>query len=168
MPPPVGMGLGDAPPSAPRVLPKGFAFRQKWSHNLGTLAGGILFLVSSLVFVGFVNARSWGALAPLFFMLLSAAMFIHGRRSAVAVLNAFRYGVAAEGKVDSLQLDTTQSINQKHPWVMTYHFPVGGSLVEGKLTSYNSTLGKRSVGQPLWVLYLESDPTQSTIYPPLK
>ena len=127
-----------------------------------------MFLIASLFFAAFVNVRSFGALAPLLFMIVGAVLFRQGRRTATGVLNAFRRGVAVEGKVASVRLDETQSINQRHPWVFTYQFPVGNELVEGSLTSFNSTLATRSRGQPLWVLYVPDDPGQNTIYPPLR
>ena len=168
MPAPIGMELGERPPSPPRVLPKGFEFRQKWSRNVATLAGIGLVLIASLFFVAALKARSFAALAPLLFILGGASLFRHGWQTACGVLKAFRKGVAVEGKVVEVRLDKTQSVNQRHPWVMTYQFPVGNELIEGSITSFNSTLGTRGGGQPLWVLYVPDDPTQNTIYPPIR
>jgi len=168
MPAPVGMELGEPPPPPPRVLPKGFEFRQKWSRNVGTLAGCGLILIASLFFVAALKARSFAAMVPLLFMLAGVSLFWHGWRTACGILKAYRKGVVVEGEVVEVRLDKTQSINQRHPWVMTYHFPVGNELVEGSITSFNSVLGTRGGGQPLWVLYVPDDPTQNTIYPPIR
>lgn len=161
------MELGEAPPAAPRTLPKGFAFRQKWSQNMGTVIGGAMFLVALIIFSAFLSVKSFGALVAVPLLLVGGIVFWKGWRSGCGVLKAFRSGVAVEGRVASVRLDETQSINQRHPWVMTYHFAVGESLMEGSLTSFNSTLGTRSSGQSLWVLYAADDPAQNTIYPPV-
>ena len=34
--------------------------------------------------------------------------------------------------------------------------------------SFDSTLGCRARGQPVWVLHVPRDPTQDTLYPPIK
>ena len=150
-------------------MPKGFAFRQKWSRNLSTLGGAGLFLIAALFAVAFFKARSYGPLAATVpFLLAGGTIFWHGWRSATGVLNAYRSGVAVRGKVASVRLDTTQSINKRHPWELTYHFQAGEALVEGSITSFNSTLGTRSSGQALWVLYVADDPSQNTIYPSVR
>jgi hypothetical protein len=95
-------------------------------------------------------------------------MFRHGWKHATAILRAFREGTAVAGTIASVSLDRTQSINQVHPWKMIYHFTVDGHRHEGTVTSFDSTLGSRAGGQPIWVLYVPADPAQNTLYPPLK
>jgi Protein of unknown function (DUF3592) len=168
MPAPIGMGLGEPPPPPVRVLPKRFEFQQRWSRNVATLAGLGMLFIASLFFLAALKARSFAALVPLFFMLIGASLFRMGWRTASGILRAFRKGVAVEGKVVEVRLDKTQSVNERHPWVMTYQFPVGEELVEGSITSFSSVLATRGGGQPLWVLYVPDDPTQNTIFPPLR
>lgn len=168
MPAPLGMELGEPPPAAPRTLPKGFEFREKWSHNILALVGGIFFLIGTLLFLVLIIVIPVGALLPFLFMAGGIFMMRIGRKKANGVLNSFRQGVAVEGKVSGVQLDTSQTLNGRHPWVMTYLFPVGNETVEGSLTSFSSTIESRSKGQPLWVLYMQEDPAQNTIYPPIR
>lgn len=168
MPAPAGMELGEPPPAVPRALPKGFEFRQKWSHNVVALVGGIFFLIGTLLFIVMIFLIPLGALLPFLFMVGGAFMMRMGRKKANSVLNAFRQGVAVEGSVSDVRLDTSQSINGRNPWVMNYLFPVDDALVEGSLTSFSTALVTRSKGQPLWVLYVKDDPAQNTIYPPIR
>lgn len=168
MPAPPGMDPGEAPPAAPRSLPKGFEFRQLWSQNVWALVGGIFFLIGMFIFLVFIFVLPMWALIPLLFIVGGAIMMHMGRKKAHGVLNAFRHGVTVQGSVSSVNLNTSQSINGRHPWVMTYLFPVGNEMLEGTLSSFSSALEDRARGQPLWVLYVENDPDQNTVYPPIR
>jgi hypothetical protein len=149
-------------------LPKGFAFRQKWSRNILSLVGGVFFVIGGILTFALLFLGGWPALFPLLFALGGYAMMRSGRRSAAATLNAFTRGTAVKGKVVSVTMDYSQSINGQHPWKLVYHFPVGGEWQEGIAVSWDSTVTMRAAGQPLWVLYLPEDPEQNTLYPPLK
>ena len=169
MPPRPGEGLGEPPPPVPRPLPKGFAFRQKWSSNVLALVGLIFFLVGSLLTVAFlIIGLLVGILLPLLFVIGGLVMLRIGRRAAARTLTAFVRGTAVEGKVFSVLQDHSQTVNGQHPWKLTYHFPVNGQVHEGSLVSFDSTVTLRAPGQPLWILYLPNDPEQNTAYPPLK
>jgi hypothetical protein len=168
MPPPPGSDPGPEPPDTPRKLPKGFAFRTLWSRNLLVIIGGVFFGGGALMSSLMLMAKTWAVLFPAFFVVGGFFMFLHGRKVAKGILRAFRHGKAVAGKVYQVSLDTTQSINERHPWRLVYHFPVDGQNHEGVLTSYDSTVGTRGSGQPVWVLYVEDDLDQNTLYPPLR
>lgn len=168
MPPPPGMELGPQPPPAPRALPKGFAFRQRFSQNIATILGGVLFVIGTPMTLGVLAQRPWAAAFPALLMVGGFFSLRHGLKSAESVLRAFREGVAVEGKIASVMIDTSQSINEKHPWKLTYHFVADGFENEGVLVSWDSTINNRARGQPLWVLYVEDDPSQNTVYPPFR
>jgi hypothetical protein len=101
-------------------------------------------------------------------MLGGFSMLRYGWKSASATLRAFQQGTATKGKIAGINIDTTQSINNQHPWKLIYHFTAGGQQHEGVLISWDSTIASRRTGQPLWVLYVEDDPSQCTLYPPVK
>ena len=168
MPRPPGMDLGPAPPDAPRTLPMGFEFRQKWSRNVGVLVGLGFMFIGGFMLAVLIKVKTWAAVVPGMFFLIGFFLFRYGKKIGVNTVRAFRHGIATEGKVASINLDTTQSVNGRHPWRLVYHFTADGEEREGILTSFDSTLAGRSTGQPLWVLYLRDDPEQCTIYPPLK
>lgn len=168
MPPPPGMELGPPPPPAPRALPKGFAFRQRFSQNIATILGGVLFVIGTPMTLGVLAQKPWAAAFPALLMVGGFFSLRYGLKSAESVLRAFRKGVAVEGRIASVTIDTSQSINEKHPWKLVYHFEADGFENEGVLVSWDSTINNRSRGQPLWVLYVEIDPSQNTIYPPFR
>lgn len=163
-----GQELGEPPPPAPREFPKGFAFRTRWSGNIATLVGGAFFLLGAFFVLAFLMAKSFAALFPLLFVVGGYFMFRHGWHHASRVLGAYRHGTAARGEVFSCSMDRTQHVNGNHPFKLVWHFTVEGHHYEGSLTSFDSTLGSRGRGQPLWVLYYPGDPGQNTIYPPVR
>jgi hypothetical protein len=167
MPPLPGMELGPPPPATPRTFPKHYVFRVRWAQNFMALIGAGFTVVGTLLFLPLAINMMWAAALPLLFMIGGFSMFWHGWKTASGRLRAFRHGLAVEGKIASVGKDTSQSVNGRHPWRLVYHFPVGEQMHEAVITSFNSTIGQRSTGQPLWVLYIESDPTQNALYPPL-
>jgi hypothetical protein len=168
MPPLPGHELGEPPPPVPRKLPNGFAFRTRWTSNIATLVGGGFLAVGLLFLIAFIKAKTWAVVIPIFFMTGGFFVFLHGWRHASSVLRAFRKGVAVRGEVFECKVDRTQSMNGEHPFKLTWHFAVGNRQFEGTLTSFDSTLGSRARGQPVWVLYVADDPEQNTLYPPVK
>jgi hypothetical protein len=163
-----GQELGEEPPPAPRRLPKGFAFRTRFSSNFAVIAGTAFLFVGSLIFAGLLKAKTFAALVPLFFMVGGFFLFRHGWMYASKILRAFRKGVAVRGEVYECRIDKTQSLNGENPYKLTWHFTVEGRQYEGSLTSFDSTLGSRGRGQSVWVLYVRRDPEQNTLYPPVR
>ncbi len=169
MPPLPGHELGDPPPPVPRELPRGFALRTLLTGNFAVLIGGVLGAFTSLITYACVKQRVWAAVAFMgLFALGGWSVFWKGLRGALSTLRAFRRGVAVEGVVYECRTDRAMTVNGEHPLKLTWHFTVDGRTYEGSLTSLDSTLGRRAAGQPLWILYVAKDPTQNTLYPPVR
>jgi hypothetical protein len=165
---PAGMALGEPPPVAPRKLPKGYATRVRWTRSLEALLGGVFTLFGLMMIVPMLASRMWlPSLFPAFFLIGGLSIFVRGWQRASGVLRAFRYGVAAKGEVRNVQKDTTQTMNGHHPWRLTYTFSVANQILDGEVISFADSVGQRSRGQPLWVLYDEGDPTVNTVFPPM-
>ena len=167
LPRPPGMELGPPPPPTPRKLPKGFIVRS-FFMNLATILGLAFTFMGSLMVVPMVMQKMWQAVFPGFFLLGGLSLLWHAFKLAVSTVRSFRHGVAVEGKIASVSKDTTQTMNGQHPWKLVWHFEHEGQQIEGSHISFDSTLGERSRGQPLWVLYQKNAPHHSTIYPPLR
>ena len=162
------MELGPRPPEAPRKVPKRYARKVMWTSNLMALVGLGFSGVGLLFLAPFVANKMWlPALIPCFFIVGGGSMFWSAFTSARARLRAFRYGKVVEGKVRSVRSDTSMQVNNQNPYKLTYHFPVGDTLQEGTIVTFDSTAWERQAGQPLWVLYDEKDPECNAIYPPL-
>ena len=163
-----GMDPGPEPPIAPRILPPGFESRTKWSGNVASLVGLVFFLVGSLLTtVMVITGNVLISLFPMLFVVGGLLFLRYGLVRASRTLRAFRDGVAVKGRIVSVDTDTSQTINGKNPWKLTYDFPVADERIKGTQTSFDSSVTLMKHGQPIWVLHLVTDPSQSTLYPPL-
>jgi hypothetical protein len=169
MPPLPGTELGPEPPPAPRDLPRGFEARQMWFGNPLALVGAIFLFVGLILFVVFVLVLTVAALFPLLFVILGWVLLRAGRKQSQRVLNAFRMGRAVKGSISEVHIDSTMQVNGRHPWRIHYTFPtVDGQRYEGHAVTFDSTAPNRQPGQPVWVLVVDDQPDQNTIYPPVK
>jgi hypothetical protein len=169
MPPLPGTELGPEPAPAPRALPKGFERKQKWTGNPLALVGLIFAFVGWLLLIVFVFVLPLFALIPLIFVVLGWMLLRFGRKEAARVLNAFRLGRAVKGSIAEVQLDSSMMVNGRHPWRIVYTFQTGnGETHEGAAVTFDSTAPNRRPGDALWVLAVDGDPEQNTIYPPVK
>lgn len=165
---PPGMEIGPRPPDAPRSIPKRYARKVMWTSNFMTLVGLGFVAVGSLFTIPFLVNKLWvPSLIGMFFLVGGGIMFWTAFQAGRSRLRAFRYGKIVEGKVRSVRSDTSVSVNNQNPYKLIYHFPVGDTLQEGSIVTFDSTAWERQPGQPLWVLYDEKDPENSAIYPPL-
>lgn len=168
MPPLPGHELPPPPPASPRELPAGYEFHSKWSGNIAVIIGLIFTVLSALFTYAALLHKSWGAVVPGLMLLAGFSVFRYGRNKAVRIIRAARHGTAIAGEVASLNIDTTMSVNHKHPWKLAYHFTVDGHVWEGTVVTFDTTVAKKHHGQPLWVVYMPDDPAQNSLYPPVK
>lgn len=168
MPPPPGMELSEPPPLAPRQLPKGYFWRKLLFQNLLTIIGTVFFVFGSGMTIAFLQANKWVSLIPGFFAMGGFFMLKLGIQDGLNMIRVYRHGDFVPGKVHSLSMDTTYTVNGRHPYKLTYHFQLGNDLFEGSISSFNTVLSTRRSGQPVWVLYLPDHVEVNTLYPAIK
>lgn len=169
MPPLPGMELVPEPPPAPRELPAGFARKQKWTGNPLALVGLIFSLVGWILLVVMVLVLPLFAFIPLIFVVLGWILLRAGKKMAAKTLSAFRFGRAVKGTITEVQIDSQYEVNGRHPWRIGYAFTsASGEKHEGSASTFDSSAQDRQRGQPIWVLVVDENPAQNTIYPPVK
>lgn len=168
MPPMPGMELGEEPPAIPRVLPKGFAFRQRFANSAATWFGLILIVMGGLMGLILLLIQPWFALFPALLIIGGALLLRHGMATASVTLRAFRMGLPLQGRVVSALKMTSQSHNGVNPWKLLYEFSLEGQQHQGSLIAWDESVGQLKPRQPLWILYLGEDPSIHTVYPPFK
>jgi hypothetical protein len=127
---------------------------------LGLGIGGLLSGSWILLLVGSILGLVFGTLGIVFGAV--------GRARANAILRAFEHGRAAIGRIEDAYLDTSIRVNGRSPWAIVYRFEAGDASVTGKARTWDGSARDRRPGQRLHVLFVESDPSQSTLYPPVK
>lgn len=79
-------------------------------------------------------------------------------------LELFRIGEEARGKVLSVELDTSQRINRRHPWRVRYRFESNGRAHEGKATFWTPDRPDVEVGARVVVLFAPGRPSRSLLW----
>jgi hypothetical protein len=101
------------------------------------------------------------------FFAAGIPLLIWRYQRAQRTVDVLRKGEAALGTIVDVQENYHVSINNRHPWTITYRFSVPGQELEGKTTTLRTPGCEHQTGQRVYVLYLEDDPGQNTVYPPV-
>ena len=156
--PPAGEGLGEAPPPPPRTLPEQFVKQVMFSKNVFAIVGLVFLIVGALTAI---------LLIGIIFLVIGYLLWSKGRRRAAAEVEVLKSGVGTEGRIVSVDFDTTQSINGRHPYRIGYAYSVNGAQIEGTATAWEPSHGERTPGTPVWVVYAPGTPSQSSLWPPV-
>lgn len=163
------------PPPAPRDFRRSYVWR-KLLADVWAIVGavfsllGVIFAITGTVltatlvalFIGLPFAGLGAAL-----LALGLALLIWRYQQAKRTLDALRMGEAILGTIVDARENHHINVNNRHPWTITYRFLVLGQELEGKTTTLRTPGHQQRAGQAVYVLYLEDDPAQNTIYPPV-
>ena len=174
MPPAVGSDRGPRPPEPSRALPARYISSVMFGKNLGVILGLVFMAVGlpiDIVAVCLMNVPGPARFILLpfgdLFFLIGLFVFLAGRRSGRRRIEALEHGVAAEGEILDVTKDMTQEMNGRRPWRVEYFFVVGGQRVGGEVVSWSLVDGARNKGEPVWVVYIPSDPGINSVWPPI-
>lgn len=141
------------PPETPRKFPPGYAYRVRYSNNVGVLLGAL-----------FTVVFCWTIMFP----IIGIPLWYFGHRRAERQLRALQVGRAVEGTITKVFLDTSQHINKKHPWQIDYRFETPTGPATGSVTSWDPMTERREAGERVWVVYDQAaDHTASSLWPPV-
>ena len=159
------------PPPPPRVFKDSFVWRKLGSDGWAIAAGVFLLLgvIFTLVGIPLIFVVVGIVFVPLGLLFLGAGapILIWRYNQAQQTLNVLRVGEAMLGDIVDVTENYAVTVNNRHPWTITYSFRVDDQQYEGKTTTLRPVGFTHQPGQPTYILYLEDDPTQNTIYPPV-
>lgn len=145
---------GPRPPDVPRKLVKEYEDRIKIWKNVEVLIGAI-----------FTLCFFWTIIFP----IIGIILWKKGADRAARQLAALQHGTPTRGRLLSVQIDTTQAINNQHPWRIDYEFDTYNSGVQrGTCSAWDKISDRRKPGDVLWVVYSETNPSQNAIWPPIR
>ena len=148
-----GIDRGTPPPSVPRKLPDIYIKKLKYRSTMFII--GIVFIVPFI----------WSVIFPIIgFFLVRSALKTANRKIA-----ALENGIKAEGDLVDIYKDTSESVNERHPWRLDYEFKTrNGELITAKKTgAWSNNNRHRRIGDKLWVVYLRDNPNINAIWPPV-
>lgn len=145
--------LGIKPLLAPRELPKKFVRRIKYFGNVYTMIG-VIFTVPFI----------WTVIFP----IIGIFLWRKGIKDANDELTPLMYGELTEGQIDSIEMDYSKTINGRHPLEVHFSFDANGQTITGNVGNiFDSVDQLKNPGDPVWVVYMPSDPNLSSVWPPL-
>jgi hypothetical protein len=161
LPPPPSLDLGDPPPVTPRVLPRQFLMRLYGRYAISAWIG-VVMMVSAIA----IAVMSESALTALVLFLvglaLSSNFWIARKRH-----RGLKDGIPTEGKIESVHRYGEQQKGSAPMYRVYFRFEANGEPVRSMKFTYDSAVVNHFVGEPVWVVYLPSEPVCCDIWPPL-
>jgi hypothetical protein len=114
------------------------------------------------------TTRSWTGYFGLFtliFPVIGGALAVSAVRSRQRAVRAFTHGTPALARVVFSGLDTSVSLNGRHPFKVVWQFQVDGKTHEGSVSTMDSFLIEPLTrAADLIILYDPADPRANTVY----
>ena len=145
--------LGPKPPMVPRLLPKKFVKRVKYTNNVMTILG----IVFTIPFF-------WSVIFP----IIGIFLWRKGIKDANAELVPLEHGTSTIGVITDVRQDFSKRINDKSPFIIEFTFEVSGQKYVGDVGNiFDRESARKKIGDQLWVVYMPEDPSLSSIWPPI-
>ena len=166
-------GLPPPPPPAPRPISDNYAWRLVFDEGwviaalIVAFIGAIFFVVGAVLTVLIITAIVGipFALTGLAFLGGGGAVTIWRYQAARQTVEVMRNGVAVLGEIAAVDENVAVSVNEQHPWTITYRFQVVGRDFEGRVTTLHTPGPALKVGHKAYVLYLPNNPQYNALYP---
>ena len=178
IPPPVTVPLNapprlPPPPPAPRPFADNYAWRLMFSDGWAIasmvflLLGGIFTIIGIPLTLALVTAFVGLPFTGLGLTFLAAGAFFFRRsyQKARTTVKVLREGQTANGQIDSVAMNYSVRVNNRHPWIIKYSFQVMGKNYEGQVSTLDQPNLYLKTGNPAYVLYLPETPEQNSLYP---
>ena len=161
------------PPPAPRDVPRNYVWRVLGSDGWAITGGVFAFVGTVFGVIGFgLTSDSITALVGLPFAALGllgfgggAAVLIWRYQEAQKIKEVLKEGETVLGEIEYVQQVLNVRVNGRHPWTISYGFEVSGRLYQGKLTTLSQPDLSQQPETDIYVLYMQENPEQNTIYP---
>ncbi len=161
------------PPAPPRPISDSYAMKlmssDGWAISsliffiLGIVfapLGLILTLVVVTAFVGLPFLLLGGI-----FLLVSTPILLQRYRLSQQQVQVLKMGEATLGHLTSLKENYSVQVNGRHPWSIEYQYELNGQDYHGQVTTLNPPGSQLQPGRQVYVLYLNDNPTISSLYP---
>jgi hypothetical protein len=161
------------PPPPPRAISDSYTWKLFWADGwavaagIFALVGAIFAFVGFILTIGIVTAFVGIPFAGLGMALLATALLVAvwRYRETQRIVWVLRDGVAARGRILSLQRNYSVQVNDRHPWTIAYQFQVEGRGYQGRLSTFNDPRQQFQPDGEACILYLPNMPEYNTVYP---
>lgn len=165
--------LSPLPPPPPRPISDSYIWRLLAADG-GAIAGGIFAMLGAIftmvgvpLTIGIITAFVGLPFAGLGIVFLGVGGLVLVRRyeAAQKTVSVLRLGQAAPGRILEVRENYNVTVNNRHPWTITYQFQMNGRNYEGKVSTLNRPDPQLQPERPAYVLYLPAAPEVNTLYP---
>lgn len=159
LPAPPGEDPGASPAPPPRQLP------EKYKKNILLWKNTMALVGLTFMGIGVPLIAAFGA--GLIFVIIGYFVYRKGRTSGEQRLRALSEGVAGSGQIVRVSENTSLTVNGRHPIRIEYSFDAPSGKISGEISVWDATCLQRRPGEPVWVVYVSSDPSINSLWPPL-
>jgi hypothetical protein len=153
LPPIPGGDPGPEPPPVPRVIPKEYRKRVMFKKNVLVILG----MVFTLVFF-------WSGI----FLIIGIPLWIVGHKKGKRKLDALANGTPTRGRILSVAVDYSTTINNEHPWKIEFEYDTPEGTKTASTQAWDPSHQNRPVGEHIWVVYVADKLDTHAIWPPIK
>lgn len=161
------------PPPVPRPISDSYALKLMTSDG-GSIAGlvllilgGVFVVVGAGLTLGIVTAIVGLPFLGLGLLLLAASAGVLSWRYQLCQkkVQVLKWGAVTQGRITSVSENPAVRVNHRHPWTIDYEYAVLNQAFTGQVSTFNSLTSRLQPGKRAYVLYLENEPAQSSLYP---
>ncbi len=161
------------PPKRPRHLNTAYKIKVKYTGNASMMIG-IIFLVIGIpsfilsmfgIFNGTINFSY--ILFTLMFPIIGFFLVKRSNKKSNQKLNALQLGIPTRGVIQKVYIDTSQSINKKHPLKIEYEFSTPSRTYHDTVRVWDRVNLKRPSGEHIWVVFNPENLKENNLWPPL-
>lgn len=161
------------PPPPPRPVPDSYFWKLLFNDSWGIIAFIFAILGACFSFLGvvltvavvtaFVGLPFLG-LGLLFLSTGVIGLIMRGQEMKNIVL-VLQHGLPLRGEITGIEENQMVSVNNRHPWKISYQFMLDGRMFEGEKSTLNIPSPTHQPGRTVCVLFLKDKPEINTIYP---
>ena len=161
------------PPPPPRELPRNHILRLLFTDGwtimavvftfIGVIFGTVGLVLTITIVAAFVGIPFAGIGA--LFLMIGVPILVWRYQQAQNTATVLQAGVPALGKIIDVFQNYHIRVNGRYPWSIQYQFELHGQVHEGKVSTLSQPDLSQQAGKPVYVLYMQDDPEQNSIYP---
>jgi hypothetical protein len=161
------------PPPPPRSLPRNYILRLLFTDGwavmavvftlIGVIFGMIGVVMTITIIAAFVGLPFAGIGA--LFLMIGVPIFAQRYHEAQNTVHVLQSGAPALGQIIEVYQNYNIKVNGRYPWSILYQFELHGQIYEGKVSTLSQPDLSQQPGKSIYVLYMQDNPEQNSIYP---
>ncbi len=162
-----------SPPPAPRSISDSYAWHLMMTEPSSIVALvftilGSVFTILGIVLSVAINRVPVGVPFAIFgpvLLIVGLALGVTRYTNARQTVRVLREGQATEGEIVNVRENFAVTVNNRHPWIITYRFHQDGRDFQGQVRTLETPGPRLQAGKRSCVLFLPDAPQHNVLYP---